>query len=230
MHNVESTVDSPIHNAESTVDSPIHNPESTVESSIYNSGSTEESPLVTNTQCGIHCRVTDKQCRIHCRVNELIIYYSREELTAWGNRSDEICQKLYKLNPQVPLIFSLRQVTLLIILYWTGLLPFFNIKESLLEIIVPGIMLDSDELLDKPLNGRVRFFFWMMDKLLIRPSLIKHLEARGIQTYLWVLNREKDFDRAFKAGATGVMSDRIELLRNYLDNKRSSSTLEAKED
>ncbi|KAH9499387.1 Lysophospholipase D gdpd1 [Bulinus truncatus] len=164
------------------------------------------------------------------KVNELIIYYSREELTAWGNRSDEICQKLYKLNPQVPLIFSLRQVTLLIILYWTGLLPFFNIKESLLEIIVPGIMLDSDELLDKPLNGRVRFFFWMMDKLLIRPSLIKHLEARGIQTYLWVLNREKDFDRAFKAGATGVMSDRIELLRNYLDNKRSSSTLEAKED
>ncbi|KAH9504914.1 Lysophospholipase D gdpd1 [Bulinus truncatus] len=33
------------------------------------------------------------------KVNELIIYYSREELTAWGNRSDEICQKLYKLNP-----------------------------------------------------------------------------------------------------------------------------------
>ncbi|KAI8782806.1 Lysophospholipase D gdpd1, partial [Biomphalaria glabrata] len=42
-------------------------------------------------------------------------------------------------------------------------------------------------------------------------------------TYLWVLNREKDFDRAFKAGATGVMSDRIVLLRKYLDSKISTT-------
>ncbi|KAH9491877.1 Lysophospholipase D gdpd1 [Bulinus truncatus] len=109
------------------------------------------------------------------KVNELIIYYSREELTAWGNRSDEICQKLYKI-PKC-LIFFLRQVTLLIILYWTGLL-YFNIKESL-EIIVPGIMLDSDELLDKPLNGRVRFF--LDDGQTLNTTFFnwEHLEARG---------------------------------------------------
>ncbi|XP_055862375.1 lysophospholipase D GDPD1-like isoform X3 [Biomphalaria glabrata] len=157
------------------------------------------------------------------KVDEMIRRYNREELTAWGNRSDEICQKLFKLNPKVPLIFSLRQVTLLLIFYWTGLLPFINLKESLLEIIVPGIMLDSQELIDMPLSRKAKFVFWIMDKLLIRPSLIKHLDDRGIQTYLWVLNREKDFDRAFKAGATGVMSDRIVLLRKYLDSKISTT-------
>ncbi|XP_055862374.1 lysophospholipase D GDPD1-like isoform X2 [Biomphalaria glabrata] len=130
---------------------------------------------------------------------------------------------LMKKNPKVPLIFSLRQVTLLLIFYWTGLLPFINLKESLLEIIVPGIMLDSQELIDMPLSRKAKFVFWIMDKLLIRPSLIKHLDDRGIQTYLWVLNREKDFDRAFKAGATGVMSDRIVLLRKYLDSKISTT-------
>ncbi|CAL1539255.1 unnamed protein product [Lymnaea stagnalis] len=159
------------------------------------------------------------------KVDELIRRYNRVEMTAWGNRSDQVCQKLYKLNPNVPLIFSLRRVITLIVLFWTGLLPFVNIKESLLEIIVPGIMLDADELLNKPLNGKAKVFFWIMDKLLMRPSLIKHLDDRGIQTYLWVLNREQDFKRAFSLGAAGVMSDRIQLLRDYLDHQVPSSAL-----
>ena len=38
--------------------------------------------------------------------------------------------------------------------------------------------------------------------------------------YLWVLNEEQDFDRAFdKLGATGVMTDYPTLLTKYLDEK-----------
>ena len=39
------------------------------------------------------------------------------------------------------------------------------------------------------------------------------------QTYLWVLNSEDEFERAFKLGATGVMTDFPTMLRDYLDQK-----------
>ncbi|BFZ05413.1 hypothetical protein BsWGS_08452 [Bradybaena similaris] len=151
------------------------------------------------------------------QVNELIKQYNREEITAWGNRSDTVCQKLYRINPRVPLIFSMRRVIHLIILFWTGLLPFVSIKESLLEIIMPGILLSSEGMSDLHFSSKARFLFWLSDKLLMRPALFEHLDKRGIQTYLWVLNREQDFERAFKLGAAGVMTDRIVLLKEYLD-------------
>lgn len=37
------------------------------------------------------------------------------------------------------------------------------------------------------------------------------------QTYLWVLNSEEEFERAFKLGSTGVMTDFPTLLREYID-------------
>ncbi|CAG5125819.1 unnamed protein product [Candidula unifasciata] len=151
------------------------------------------------------------------QVNDLVKQYNREEITAWGSRSDVVCQKLYRLNPRVPLFFSMRRVIHLMLLFWTGLLPFISIKESLLEIIMPGILLSSEGMFEVPVSSKARFIFWLLDKLLMRPALIKHLDKRGIQTYLWVLNREEDFERAFKLGAAGVMTDRILLLKDYLD-------------
>uniref|UniRef100_A0A6A7FVV7 Glycerophosphodiester phosphodiesterase domain-containing protein 1-like n=1 Tax=Hirondellea gigas TaxID=1518452 RepID=A0A6A7FVV7_9CRUS len=52
--------------------------------------------------------------------------------------------------------------------------------------------------------------------LIIRPALFSHLAKRGIQTYLWVLNSEEDFHRAFKSGATGVMTDYPSKLKSFL--------------
>ena len=45
-------------------------------------------------------------------------------------------------NPDIPWIFSLRRVAVLILLFYTGLLPFIPIKESLLEVIMPSIVLE----------------------------------------------------------------------------------------
>uniref|UniRef100_A0A0B7A4T3 GP-PDE domain-containing protein n=2 Tax=Arion vulgaris TaxID=1028688 RepID=A0A0B7A4T3_9EUPU len=156
------------------------------------------------------------------QVDTLVRYYNREGLTAWGNRSDVVCQKLYRLNPHVPLIFSLRKVLQLTVLFWTGLLPFVSLKESLLEILMPGLLLDAEKDFNWPISSKLRFLFWLMDKLLMRPALFKHLDKRGIQTYLWVLNRDQDFERAFKLGAAGVMTDRVVLLKNFLDRKGGS--------
>lgn len=157
--------------------------------------------------------------RLIAEVNALIQEYKREEWTAWGNLSATVAEKLYKTNPNIPLIFSMRRVAVLVFLFYTGLLPFVPIKESLLEVIMPSIILDKR-------NFRGDFtklqtiLFKIIDILLMRPALIHHLERRGIQTYLWVLNSEEEFDRAFRLGATGVMTDFPTMLKDYLDKEQ----------
>ena len=66
--------------------------------------------------------------------------------------------------------------------------------------------------------GKARYVIVdFMDKLLMRPALFKHLQDRGIQVYVWVLNTEEEFDKAFKCGVTGVMTDYPTKLKNYLE-------------
>lgn len=44
-------------------------------------------------------------------------------------------------NPRINLLFSMRRVVELVLLFYTGLLPFIPIKESNLEIFLPAIYL-----------------------------------------------------------------------------------------
>ena len=39
------------------------------------------------------------------------------------------------------------------------------------------------------------------------------------QTYLWVLNRNKDFERALQLGAAGIMTDRPTMLADFLNSR-----------
>ncbi|XP_033748617.1 lysophospholipase D GDPD1-like [Pecten maximus] len=150
------------------------------------------------------------------KVNDLILEFDRESLTAWGNRSSEVTSKLYKKNPDVPLIFSMQRVLLLLLTFYTGILPFLPLKESLFEVLMPGALLSGDKF-NRPLNRKMRFLLKLADILMMRPTLLQHLERRGIQTYLWVLNSEEEFERAFKLGSTGVMTDFPTLLKDFLD-------------
>ncbi|XP_077775654.1 lysophospholipase D GDPD1 isoform X2 [Podarcis muralis] len=128
------------------------------------------------------------------KVSELVSLYKREHLTVWGNVSHEIVEKCHKENAHIPILFCLRRVLLLLGLFYTGLLPFFPILEEFLEIPMPSIIL----------------------KLLMRKALFDHLTARGIQVYIWVLNEDEEYQRAFDLGATGVMTDYPTKLKNFL--------------
>lgn len=58
---------------------------------------------------------------------------------------------------------------------------------------------------------------------MISPVLFKHLDKRGIQTYLWVLNDDSEFEMAFnKLKVAGVMTDHPTRLKNYLDSGNGS--------
>uniref|UniRef100_A0A8C9TLH7 Glycerophosphodiester phosphodiesterase domain containing 1 n=1 Tax=Scleropages formosus TaxID=113540 RepID=A0A8C9TLH7_SCLFO len=131
------------------------------------------------------------------KVSELVTEYKREHLTVWGNARNQIVQKCYRENPSIPVLFSLQRVLLLLGLFYTGLLPFVPLREQFLEVPMPSIMM----------------------KLLMRKALFEHLKARGIQVYLWVLNDEEDFQRAFDLGATGVMTDYPTKLKEFMEKR-----------
>uniref|UniRef100_A0A3Q0RJA5 Glycerophosphodiester phosphodiesterase domain containing 3a n=1 Tax=Amphilophus citrinellus TaxID=61819 RepID=A0A3Q0RJA5_AMPCI len=116
--------------------------------------------------------------------------------------------QLIEKNGSMPYSFTMSRGMLLLLLYYTGLLPFVPIGESLLQFYLPRIMNRYD----------CRSVF---SALTMRKSLFKHLSARGIQVHLFVCNTDEDIKAALEVGATGVMSDYPALLSNYLCRNRS---------
>ncbi|XP_062408741.1 lysophospholipase D GDPD1 [Sardina pilchardus] len=154
------------------------------------------------------------------KVSELVVKYDREHLTVWGNSNNTIVKKCFKENPQIPVLFSMPRVLLLVGLFYTGLLPFFPLKEQFLEIPMPSII---TKLKDPSRMARSqRVLTWLADTLLMRKALFDHLTARGIQVYIWVLNDEEDFQRAFDLGATGIMTDYPTKLKEFMEENRMS--------
>ncbi|XP_045692522.1 lysophospholipase D GDPD1 isoform X1 [Phyllostomus hastatus] len=148
------------------------------------------------------------------KVSELVKQYRREHLTVWGNASYEIVEKCYRENSDIPILFSLQRVLLILGLFFTGLLPFVPIREQFFEIPMPSIILKLKE--PHTMSRSQKFLIWLSDILLMRKALFDHLTARGIQVYIWVLNEEQEYKRAFDLGATGVMTDYPTKLKNFL--------------
>ncbi|CAO2644703.1 Lysophospholipase D GDPD1 [Lemmus lemmus] len=146
------------------------------------------------------------------KVSELVKQYKREHLTVWGNANSDIVEKCYKENSDIPILFSLQRVLLILGLFFTGLLPFVPIREQFFEIPMPSIILNPE---DEDVPESAVFF---PSSLLMRKALFDHLTARGIQVYVWVLNEEHEYKRAFDLGATGVMTDYPTKLKDFLNN------------
>ncbi|XP_068386948.1 lysophospholipase D GDPD1 isoform X3 [Eschrichtius robustus] len=161
---------------------------------------------------GVNVNISDlKYC-----VSELVKQYRREHITVWGNASYEIVEKCYKENSEIPILFSLQRVLLILGLFFTGLLPFVPIREQFFEIPMPSIILKLKE--PHTMSRSQKFLIWLSDTLLMRKALFDHLTARGIQVYVWVLNEEQEYKRAFDLGATGVMTDYPTKLKDFLHN------------
>lgn len=157
---------------------------------------------------------TDEDLLIR-KTEALIREYGRETLTVWGSASNAVVNKCYKENPNIPMFFSFKGVIKLVLLMYTGLLPFVPLRESCLEILMPSTVIKK-RLSAQPNGKKFRVALWLIEKLLMRKALFNHLAKRGIQTYLWVLNTEEDFERAFRLGATGVMTDFPTRLKDFL--------------
>ncbi|CDW54399.1 glycerophosphodiester phosphodiesterase [Trichuris trichiura] len=148
-------------------------------------------------------------------VNRMVIEYEREESTVWGNEDETINKKLYELNPKVHMFFSAKRVIRLLFLFYTGLLPFVPMRERFLEIPMLTAVSSYPEV-RKKFGIFANLIMKLGDALLLSPALFDHLNRRKMHVFLWVLNEDDQFKRAFELGATAVMTDYPTKLAEYL--------------
>uniref|UniRef100_A0A3B1J302 Glycerophosphodiester phosphodiesterase domain containing 3b n=1 Tax=Astyanax mexicanus TaxID=7994 RepID=A0A3B1J302_ASTMX len=107
---------------------------------------------------------------------------------------DELIEKC----PSMPYSFTMGRIFFLLVLFYTGLLPFVPLEESLLQFYLPSVI---------------------NRKYIPEESILKNRFVSAVgQLGLFVCNEESDMDAAFSVGATGVMSDYPALLSEYLKN------------
>ncbi|XP_065109494.1 lysophospholipase D GDPD3 [Paramisgurnus dabryanus] len=149
------------------------------------------------------------------KVSSLVKQYGRDGITIWASEESKIMDNCQKENPHMPYMFTIWRGAVLLLLFYTGLLPFVPLGESLLLFYLPRIInrtyIPEEAILKK------RFVVYLLQKLTMRKSLLEHLVKRGIQVQLLVCNEESDMAAAFSMGATGVMTDYPTLLSNYLE-------------
>ncbi len=153
----------------------------------------------------INVDIKDYNEKLVKAVADLVNKFDRSDITIWGNFRGDTTDLCYQTDPSIRLYFSFPRVLKLLVLYYTGLLPFVPLRETHLEVPAPAAVMKS--------LGRVRF---LLDAILMRRRLFEHLKSRGIPVFVWVLNTEEEFERAFASGASGVMTDYPSKLDRYL--------------
>ncbi|XP_035801875.2 lysophospholipase D GDPD3a isoform X1 [Amphiprion ocellaris] len=152
------------------------------------------------------------------KISDLVKRYNREEITVWASVKSSIMEECRRTNDSMPYSFTMSRGVVLLLLYYSGLLPFVPLGESLLQFYLPHIF-NRTFIPEQPIL-RNKVVVYLLDKVTMRKSLFKHLAARGIQVHLFVCNKDEDIKAAFELGATGVMSDYPALLSNYLSRNR----------
>ncbi|KAL7870067.1 hypothetical protein AOLI_G00140550 [Acnodon oligacanthus] len=165
-------------------------------------------------QMPINIEVKENNDALIEKVSSLVKKHNRESITVWATEDSDIMTKCRKQCPAMPYSFTMRRGLVLLVLFYTGLLPFVPLGESLLQFYLPSIInrtyIPEETVLKK------RFVVFLMEKLTMRKSLFNHLVKRGMQVQLFVCNEENDMEAAFSVGATGVMSDYPTVLSDYL--------------
>jgi len=173
----------------------------------------------------VNIDIKDPEPELVAKVDYIIRQHKAEDRCVWGNFNQETTENCYDKNPDVGILFSMSRVVKLYILFYTGFLPFVSLKETHLEIPMPSSFLNP---MYRTPEGNVNLarlsplMLSLIDWLLMSPLLFRHLKSRGVYTYLWVLNNEEEYEKAFRIGATGIMTDYPSRLRKFLDEKKLS--------
>ncbi|XP_049760045.1 lysophospholipase D GDPD3 isoform X2 [Elephas maximus indicus] len=155
------------------------------------------------------------------KIAGLVRCFDRSEITVWASEKSSVMKKCKAANPEMPFSFTLSRAFWMLLLYYVGLLPFIPIPEKFVFSFLPTIINRTYFPFSCP--GLNQLAAMVSKWFIMRKSLIRHLEGRGIQVIFWCLNEESDFDVAFGLGATGVITDYPTALRRYLDNHRTAA-------
>ncbi|XP_055483666.1 LOW QUALITY PROTEIN: lysophospholipase D GDPD3 [Psammomys obesus] len=161
--------------------------------------------------------IKEKNEELIHKVTNLARRFDRSEITIWASEKNSVMKRCKAANPEMPMSFTIWRSIRILLLYYLGLLPFVSIPERFFFCFLPTII------------NRTYFPFscGCLNKLsalvtkwvIMRKSLIRHLQDRGVQVLFWCLNEESYFEEAFSLGANGVMTDYPTALRHYLDKQ-----------
>lgn len=144
----------------------------------------------------------------------------------WFSLTQSINVKLRKADPSIPLICSVSTMLKTIFLYYLYLLPFMSIDFDVFGITVEEITLHKVRS-EKALKGvpdilkRILHFFLRGKPpfMMLAPPLFEHMRARGVPVWFLGVNSREDLDVAIKAGATAVLTDKVNWLKKTIDNE-----------
>ncbi|KAF4093035.1 hypothetical protein AMELA_G00027670 [Ameiurus melas] len=169
----------------------------------------------------VNIEVKEHNMELIEKVSSLVKKYNREDITVWASVESSIMKECRKVNSTMPYMFTEMRGLQLLLLYYTGLLPFVTLGESFLQYYLPQVI--NTTYIPDPGVLRNRFVISLIQKLTLRKGLFQHLKDRGIQIHLFVCNEERDIEAAFAAGATGVMTDYPTLLSDYIRRHRQAT-------
>uniref|UniRef100_A0A8C9DSB1 Lysophospholipase D GDPD3 n=1 Tax=Prolemur simus TaxID=1328070 RepID=A0A8C9DSB1_PROSS len=155
------------------------------------------------------------------KIASLVRRFDRNEISIWASEKSSVMKKCKAANAEMPRSFTVSRGLWLLLLYYLGLLPFTPIPEKFFFCFLPTII--NRTYFPFPCSWLNQLTATVSKWLIMRKSLIRHLEDRGVQVIFWCLNEESDFEVAFSLGATGVMTDYPTALRRYLDNHRRAA-------
>ncbi|KAF0032554.1 hypothetical protein F2P81_014844 [Scophthalmus maximus] len=114
------------------------------------------------------------------KVSDLVRHHHREEITVWASVNSTIMKECQRMNASMPYSFTVSRGVLLLLLFYSGLLPFVPLGESLLQFYLPRIF--NRTFIPEKRILRNRMVVSLLQKVTMRKSLFKHLAARGIQS------------------------------------------------
>ncbi|KTF85550.1 hypothetical protein cypCar_00019172 [Cyprinus carpio] len=174
----------------------------------------------------------------HIAISDLVKKYNREAISVWASVDSTIMENCCKTNSSMPYMFTVKRGLMLLLLYYTGLLPFVPLGESFLQFYLPQII--NREYIPEMWIMRSRLVVFLIQSCLNADSDGTHSLGEqvksnakflqicakeetnyiyifdGLRIHLFVCNKEEDIKTAFAAGATGLMSDYPTLLSNYI--------------
>uniref|UniRef100_A0A7N6BU21 GP-PDE domain-containing protein n=1 Tax=Anabas testudineus TaxID=64144 RepID=A0A7N6BU21_ANATE len=88
----------------------------------------------------ISVEIKENNKQLITKVSDMAKRYNREEITVWASVESSIMKECLKVNDSMPHSFTMNRGVLLLLLFYTGLLPFVPLEESLLQFYLLRIM------------------------------------------------------------------------------------------
>jgi glycerophosphoryl diester phosphodiesterase len=148
---------------------------------------------------------------------------TRKDNLLWFSLQDPINVKLRACDPTIPIIASVPNLLKTLMLHYCCLLPFFSVDFDAMGIPVDEVDLArvrNEKSLKKLPDWVKRIIAYVFagkpSGMMVSPSLFRHLRKRGIPTWFLGVNDSTDVRVAVEAGASGVLTDRINWMKSYL--------------